>query len=148
MAPNDKQNGNIFDTAIDTAKAGIENVREKVNEATKSEEEKEAENKTTTEWIGDKITGVHEATKTEEQKEAEKSIPEKIGEKNSDVREKVKEATKSEEQKEAEKSTSEKIGDALPESATEAGSKLGGMIDSGVQKVRESISPSDDSEKK
>ena len=63
------------------------------------------------------------------------------------VREKVHEATKTEEQKEAEKSTTEKISDALPNSAKEAGSKLGGAIDSGVQQVKDALS-GDNHEKK
>ena len=47
------------------------------------------------------------------------------------VRARVNEATKTEEQKEAEKSATEKISDAMPASAQETGSKLGGAIDFG-----------------
>ncbi|CAJ1932966.1 unnamed protein product [Cylindrotheca closterium] len=54
------------------------------------------------------------------------------------VHEKVNETTK--EQKEAAKSNAEKAGDALPNSAEEAGSKLGGMVDSGVQKAKNALS--------
>ncbi|CAJ1929007.1 unnamed protein product [Cylindrotheca closterium] len=62
------------------------------------------------------------------------------------VRAQVDEATKTEEQKEAEKTITEKIGDAIPHSAKEAGSNLGGLIDSGVEKVKHAISG--DNEKK
>ncbi|CAJ1932960.1 unnamed protein product [Cylindrotheca closterium] len=83
MAPNDKNEktpGSIVDTAIDSAKGGMDTARAKI----------------------------HEATKTEEQKEAEKSITDKVGE-------------------------------ALPDSAEEAGSKLGSAIDSGVQQAKDAF---------
>ncbi|CAJ1932972.1 unnamed protein product [Cylindrotheca closterium] len=54
------------------------------------------------------------------------------------VHEKVNETTK--EQKEAAKSNAEKAGDALPNLAKEAGSKLGGMVNSGVQKAKDDLS--------
>ena len=78
--PNDKTPGSMLDNAIDKAKEGMNNVREKVHEATKSTE-----------------------------------------------------------QKEAEKSTTEKIGDALPNSAKEAGSQLGGKVDAGVHQAKDAL---------
>ena len=60
------------------------------------------------------------------------------------VRENVNEAT--EEQKEAVKSNTEKVGESLPNSAQDAGSQLGGMVDSGVQQAKEALSG--DNEKK
>ena len=53
------------------------------------------------------------------------------------VREKVHEAT--EEQKEATESSTEKIRDALPHSAKEAGSQIGGAIDLGVQQAKDAF---------
>ena len=81
MDPNDKTPGSTLDNAIDKAKEGMDNVREKI----------------------------HDATKLEEQKEAEKS-------------------------------TTDKIADALPNSAKEAGSQLGGAVDAGVQKAKDALS--------
>ncbi|CAJ1962463.1 unnamed protein product [Cylindrotheca closterium] len=60
------------------------------------------------------------------------------------VHEKVTEAT--EEHKEAAKNNAEKVGNALPDSTKEAGSKLGGMVDSGVQKAKDALSDNNEKE--